>query len=342
MKKAKMILGILILFTLIGITFFIKFKFNKNLEKNIYIEKNIEIEKGSSLTSAADVLKKEGIIESAHTFKKFMIDNEYAEKLQPGIFSLNSDMTYLEISSLLTQVVKRETLRITIKEGLTNKEIAMYLNKKMGLSEEKFLELCSDPSQFDTDKYTFLKLLDKDATLEGYLFPETYDVYTESSEKDVVEKLIGQFQSVFNSEISDIMSENNLNEIIIMASLVEAEAKLDSERGKIASVFYNRLKNGTKLESCATVQYALGEHKERLLYEDLEIDSPYNTYKFSGLPVGPIGNPGLESIRGAINPEKTDYLFFTYNFDGTGTHTFTKNLAEHNKATEKARKNRGI
>jgi UPF0755 protein len=340
MKNGKMILGILLLLILVLATTIFKTNSN-NISENKYIQKEIEIPKGSSLTKASQILKSEGIIKSSNSFKNFMIDEGYDNKLQPGTFDLNSDMTDKQIAEIITTVVKKETIKITIKEGLNNKEIANYLNEVLGIDKEIFLDLCNKPNEFDKNKFSFLKKFDDSMTLEGFLFPETYEVYKDASEKDIIIKLIGQFQKVYVENIENKELNSSLKDIVIMASLIEAEAKLDEERAIIASVFYNRIDKDQKLESCATVQYALGEHKERLLYEDLEIDSPYNTYKYNGLPIGAIGNPGLNSILASINPEETDYYFFTYNFDGTGTHTFSKTLKEHNIATEKARKNRG-
>lgn len=141
------------------------------------------------------------------------------------------------------------------------------------------------------------------------MFPATYEIFVNSTEEQIIEKMLEKFEEVYESDIKDQLKGRNLNDLIILASIVEREGKLDSERPLIAGVFKNRLDKGMKLESCATVQYALGERKEVLSYDDLKIDSVYNTYIHKGLPPTPIASPGLKSIRAVLEPEKTDYLF---------------------------------
>ena len=138
---------------------------------------------------------------------------------------------------------------------------------------------------------------------------------------------------VFRAVMPKHTTDEELGELIIIASLVEREAKIESERPLIAAVFYNRLMNGKRLESCATVQYILGKTKERLLYSDLKVKSPYNTYLNKGLPPGPIANPGVDSIRAAIYPADVDYLFFVSKHDGS--HHFSTTYSEHLKAIVK-------
>lgn len=340
MKTIKAFIGVGAFALIIVLAFMLTS--NKQKETTLpFKELDFVIEKGSNAKTVSMNLKEEGLRQSANQFKAFMAKEGYAEKIQAGTFRLNSEMSDEEICKIITTPVKKKSKKITIKEGWANQDIIDYLSKEMNFSKEKLSTIFAHPQKLDKDRFTFLKKLAEDDTLEGYLFPETYEVYLDATEEAVTEKLLSQFEKVYQNTIQGQMGEKPLREIITMASLIEGEAKLDEERSLIASVFYNRLKKNMKLESCATVQYALGEHKERLLFKDLEIESPYNTYKYEGLPKGPIGNPGLKSIEAALNPQESPYLFFTYNFDGTGTHTFTKTLAEHNKATQKAQKNRG-
>ena len=143
------------------------------------------------------------------------------------------------------------------------------------------------------------------------------------------------YEEVYKSTIEDRIENTglSLNELMALASIIEREGKVDEERPLIASVFYNRLEKGMHLESCATIQYALGERKDKLTYDDLKIESDYNTYKHKGLPPGPIASPGLKSIEAAVSPANVDYLFFVSN--GDGTHTFTTNFKDHLDAKNK-------
>ena len=152
--------------------------------------------------------------------------------------------------------------------------------------------------------------------LEGFLFPDTYHFDKDSTAKVVIDTMINRFEEIIaeiQNELSVEISEDKIDEIVTMASIVEREIIHDNERPKAASVFYNRISAGMPLQSCATVIYALGVHKNVLYYSDLEIDSKYNTYKYNSLPVGPIASPGKQSIKASINPDNTDYLYFILN-----------------------------
>lgn len=166
--------------------------------------------------------------------------------------------------------------------------------------------------------------------LEGFLFPETYDVFATSMEHDIINRLLGQFDAVYKDEYYNRATElgYDLNQIITIASLIERETRVDSERAIVASVIYNRLNMGMALQIDATVQYALGEQKDRLSYKDTEIDSPYNTYKVPGLPPGPICSPGEASIKAALYPENTQYVYYVLDAKMDGSHRFSKSYDE--------------
>ena len=146
--------------------------------------------------------------------------------------------------------------------------------------------------------------------------------------------MLNQFEKIYKKEIEgkEIRGSFDLNEIITLASIIEREGKVEEELPMISGVFYNRLENGKKLESCATIQYALGERKLKLSNEDTRIDSLYNTYVYKGLPPAPIASPGLKAIQAAVNPKQSDYLFFVLKEDGKGTHIFTTNYKDHLRA----------
>ena len=180
--------------------------------------------------------------------------------------------------------------------------------------------------------YKFLDYVEREHYLEGFLFPDTYIVRPNASAYDVIDKMLNKFNLIFKEKYYTQMDllNMNLNEIISLAAIIEREAKLDSERVVISSVFHNRLDINMKLQSCATIQYILGERKEFLTYDDLEIESDYNTYKYSGLTPSPIASPGEKSIIAALYPEETDYLFFVTTENNDGSHYFSKTYDEHN------------
>lgn len=216
----------------------------------------------------------------------------------------------------------KERITITIPEGWTKEKIGEVLEKEGVVKKDSFLLAATDS--------IFLRSLGIPfPQAEGFLFPNTYEFNIPSSPHLVIEKMVGHFFKVYKSLRESISSPLGDSLVIILASLVEKEAVLDSERPIIAGVFLNRLKKGMKLESCPTVEYALSLHKERLNSIDLTIDSPYNTYLHYGLPPTPICNPGKKSLIAVLRPAKTDYLFFFA--AGDGRHIFSKTFLEHQK-----------
>lgn len=199
------------------------------------------------------------------------------------------------------------------------------------ISKEEFLKAVKE---YNAPSY-IKKNSERKYQLEGFLFPDTYEFEKDISGEEIIERMLLRFEEVI-SEIEQAtgkkIDKNNLDDIVTMASIVEKEAERDDERGKVASVFYNRIEQHTKFQSCATVLYALGYHKAEVSNEDIKVNSPYNTYKVDGLPIGPIACPGKASLNAAINPEKTNYLFFISNDDGT--HTFTDNDKEFMRLKE--------
>jgi len=202
-------------------------------------------------------------------------------------------------------------MKLTIPEGFTARQIGQLIEEK-GLGRRK----------------RFLKIVEQRG-VEGYLFPETYFVEYDISEEEIIDTMVDQFNKLFTKEMEEQGKKFNFTkrDTVILASIIEKEAARDEERPLISGVFHNRLRKRWYLESCATVQYALGEHKEKLTYEDLKVDSPYNTYDHFGLPPGPICNPGLGSIKAALYPAETDLMFFVA--EGEGTHGFSKYYGKH-------------
>ena len=295
----------------------------------------IEIPMGSSTSKVSDILKDNGLINSKLLFKYTVKKEGLDGKLKAGEYTLNTGMNVEELVKNISKGGKNTNIvKFTIPEGYELKQIGKKLSENGFIDEKRFVTLTEDANNF-ADKYDFLKELPEGSSLEGYLFPSTYDVESGSSEEIIIEKMLDAFNKIYKSTIEDKVAETglSLNELMALASIVEREGKVDEERPLIAAVFYNRIEQGKPLESCATVQYALGERKEKLTFDDLKIESEYNTYKHKGLPPGPIASPGLKSIEAVINPADVDYLFFVSN--GDGTHTFTTNFKDHIDAKNK-------
>jgi len=281
----------------------------------------VTIYSGMSAQKVAGILKKEGIIKSTAPFLYWLAIKGAASRIKAGTYEIFPQSS---LNSIVKKIVEGRTLqvKVTIPEGYTARQIASILGEKGVADKEKFLKIVERKN------------------MEGYLFPETYFFPLNISEEEIVKVMNREFEKNFSPWIRERAKKYNFTErdVVILASLIEREAKTDEERRIVSAVFHNRLKKRWRLESCATVQYAMGKWKSRLYQKDLKIDSPYNTYKHFGLPPGPIANPGLASLEAAVTPADTDAMFFVA--DGEGTHIFSKYLAEHikNKKTLKKRR----
>lgn len=291
---------------------------------------------GEGLAIVADKLERLKVIKNAELF----IEEAKRSKLpiKAGGYLLSEGMS---ISEVIESLRGRPILeKVTIPEGLTAKDIAKVLfQREIITSEEEFLDLVFNGK--DAFKgFKFLKDIPS-PSVEGYLFPDTYHFPKRTPPKDVISAMLKRFERAISSDMLNQLPKLGLSfhEVIILASIVEKEGQKDEEYPIIAAVFYNRLKKGMKLESCATVEYLLPERKKRLTMEDLRINSPYNTYMYKGLPPGPICNPGLKAIRGAFSPANVDYLYFVSK--GDGGHYFSRTYEEHVEAKNKYLKGTG-
>lgn len=254
-----------------------------------------------------------------------LVPGEYKFKTTSSVKSMLDDIANGKIA-------KKDTITVTIPEGFTAKQIAdKLLSSGIIKSAEEFMK---EINQGDYSNYKFLSNIPKDrqVRLEGYLYPDTYEFKKDSSNKEIISKMLDNFKTHAYKEIEEGAKRLSIStdDIVKMASVIEKEARSDEERPIISGVFYNRIKVNMKLQSCATVLYALGEHKDKLYLKDLEVNSPYNTYKNPGLPIGPISNPGLKSIGAAVNPASHDYIYFV--LQNNGKHFFTKDYNEFLKA----------
>lgn len=299
----------------------------------------VEIPIGSGLDTISAKLAENGIVKDARIFKYYAKFNNESQ-FQAGTYDLTKAMTFDElIESLKTGKVYREPVfTMTVPEGLTLQQIAAVIEKRMGISEKEFLDYVNDEATISMliGKYSTILTEDIRAEnikypLEGYLFPATYPFYEEKPTVATVVDTMVQATATNVTPYLDFLQreEKSVHWLLTFASLLEEEATAQSDRETIASVFYNRLKIDMPLQTDPTVLYALGKHKDRVLYADLEVQDPYNTYVNKGLPPGPIAGAGKSSLEAVIDPSQTDYLFFLA--DKEGTNHFTDSYEEHLK-----------
>ncbi len=337
-RKKRSLLSLFIIF-LIGLSIFLLKYYEKSLGPVSTEEiQNIEIEipSGSSTNRIAQILLDNNLIHNKSIFKYRVKKLGVDGKLKAGTHELDRSMDLDEIIDNLGKGGKsKDSIKFTIPEGYELNMIARKLSDEGIVDYERFLNLSGDKGNFE-DKFTFLKELDDGQSLEGFLFPSTYEVFPSASEEEIIEKMLLEFEKIYNMDIKPNLEDMDmgLNEIITLASIIEREGKLDSERPIMSGVFHNRIKKGMHLQSCATVQFILGERKEVLTTKETSIPSPYNTYVNGGLPPGPIASPGKPSIIAAINPADVDYLYFRLTGDD-GSHTFSRTYDEHKKAKPK-------
>ena len=328
-KKKKWIwigavLGVLLAFLITVACFLIKDMNGKKPGRRILIT----LPKGAGSNAVARILKEEGIIEYP-TFFKLKIKADKKEYLfRMGGHFVDSSMSYDELLKKLSgepDIHMDETVKITVPEGYEVRQIAQLLEEK-GLADSKnFIAEC-ESGEFD---FSFVKKITrKENRLEGYLFPATYEIIPGTDDHRIIEIMLEAFEKNIVPLYEQSDKKHSLDDIIIMASIVEREAANDSERGRVASVFYNRIEADMTLSSCATVQYIIKERKPILSNSDIKIRSPYNTYINKGLPVGPIASPGIASVKAALVPEETDYYYFVAKMDGSAN-VFAKTGEEH-------------
>lgn len=284
----------------------------------------ITIPPGMTAHDIGALLEEKGLIRSATIFAWTARLHGQSQDLEAGIYLLNGTLTTPEI---LRELLKAplQLRRVTIPEGLASPQIGLLLQQNGLADSARFVALVHDRD--------FTRKLGIDApSLEGYLFPQTYLFNRTSTEEEIIRRMVEEFDKVFTGPLYARLDSLKLtrHQALTLASIVEREAVAPQERALIAGVFLARLERDMLLESCPTVEYALGYHKEHLEAADLEIDSPYNTYLYPGLPPGPIANPGRASIQATLFPAKTDYLYFVAR--GDGTHVFSRTNEQHEAA----------
>lgn len=321
-KKQKAILGIaLILLFIVVIIAYILFS---GTEKGQGEKISFHIEEGMSSTEIADNLKEHDIINSSFGFKVLARLRGYDTEVKEGIYYLRPHMSINAVLNNLIRGPEESVVRITIPEGFTVEDIAALLDKNDLADKEEFCELAKSYTPYDYMKEA-IQNKDIKYAVEGFLFPDTYDFDRGFTAKQIMQIMLDNFDRRVTTQMREKAEKENLSvfKLIVMASLVEKEARYEEDRPIIADVFFKRIEEGMPLQSDATIQYVLDEHKEEFSIEDTKLDSPYNTYQHAGLTPGPIGNPGLASINAVLNPSHTDYLYFVADKEGHNHYSVT-------------------
>ena len=286
---------------------------------------SLDIEAGMTASRIARTLHDERVIRSPRFFRLLARFRGYDRQIHAGTHWVDGNASANDIlEQLLTGGVR--IARITIPEGLTIRQMATIFAAELPFTEAEFIAAAHDSAL--VDEWALLGA----PSMEGYLFPDTYHLDISSRPREVVETMAGRFREVFDGEIAGRCDSVGLtpHEVVTLASIVEKEAQVARERGIISQVFLKRLELDYKLGADPTVKYAMGNAGRRLSFRDIEIDSPYNTYLYPGLPPGPICSPGRGALEATVRPADTDFLYFVANWDGT--HTFTRSLNQHVRA----------
>jgi UPF0755 protein len=328
-KKVKLLISLLILLTIATGSFFY-FRYQAYHSTGSYKDVKIfTIREGEGNGEVISKLKEEGLISGKIYFYYYAKTHSLLNKILPGDYELSGTMKIPEIANKITQE-QNKFLKITFPEGWESEKMAERLSAN-GFSGNDFSSIVQNPPPELTNSYSFFSLLPKGTKLEGYLFPDTYFFSQKSDAKEIIGKILANFDNRLNPELRNEIKKQgrSLEDIITMASIIEREVNNNEDRKIVSGIFWDRIKNGQPLQSCATISYILGVSKEQYSFEDTRVNSPYNTYLNKGLPPGPISNPGLSSIEAAIYPVGTSYNYFLSDPE-TGKTIFSKTIEEHN------------
>lgn len=299
---------------------------------------SIVIPKGVSVSQIAEILAEKRVIRSPFIFKIMIRYTKMENSLLAGKYRMKEGMSYSQVLNTLQKGPFLETHKVTIPEGLTIEQTASLVTRATGIKEAELKDIARNRAK----EFSFEFLVENpSSSLEGYLFPKTYEVLAKTSAKNFINIMLRQF----GREITGLdwsaaeLKGVSKYQVVIIASLIEKEAKVAAEREVVSAVIYNRLSANIPLQIDATVQYSLPAWKKKLSYEDLKVNSPYNTYLYQGLPPGPICSPGLASIKAALNPAQVDFLYYLVTGED-GSHTFTNSYEEFLGLKEQVKSNR--
>jgi UPF0755 protein len=296
-------------------------------------ERAVIIPRGASFKTVLDSLQSSGVIRVRWTLDLAGRILGLTKTMKVGKYLFPRGLSNTGILNDLAEGKSRVLVQVLIPEGWRMERIALQFGKLLGIDSQRFISLC--------DRSEFRKELGIDATsVEGYLMPDTYRFLWQTTEEEIIERMVDEFRLFYVDSLQKRQEEAKLTlpQVLTLASIVEGEAQLDRERPIIAGVYLNRLKKRMRLEADPTVQYAIPNGPRRLLFSDLRYNSPYNTYLYYGLPPGPINSPGRKSILAVLYPAKHSFIYFVAN--GTGGHVFSRNYIEHQKAVKAYRQMR--
>ena len=308
----------------------------------------ITIERGMKAQKVSEILEEKGLIRNADLFNIWMKLKGEGSRFQAGVYELKPGMTREEIVAKFNSgdIVAPATYRFTIPEGFTILQMAERLASAGHVNKDEFIRAAQNPDLWTGSDWTGQIPLDAPLrfALEGYLFPDTYEMKAGSTAADIINRMLAELDRKLDQLPEDwheVMVERGLtlHEVLTIASLIEREVMVDKERPIVSSVIANRLAKNMPLQIDATIQYLLDKPKENLLEEDLKVDSPYNTYLHPGLPPGPIASPSFKSIEAALYPEKTDYLYYVTKKDGSNEHLFAATFKQHQRNIEISNRN---
>jgi UPF0755 protein len=331
--RAKIIIFLLIIVSLISGIFY--FYFETYYAKTGRLkEVAFEVKEGEGAALIADNLRKEDLIAGKAFFFFYLKTKGIGGKIIPGQYRLSGQMTIPEIALRLTtkeEIIAKDIV-LTFPEGWNWEKIDQRIQKSALRNSVDFPTLVKSPAYFkEKYGYEFLSGISQGATLEGFLFPDTYFFAPKSTSEEIIKKMLDNFDQKladnFRAEI--IQQKKTLHEIITLASILEMEVKSQTDREIASGIFWNRIEVGQPLQSCATLAYVLGINKKQYTYQDTQTVSPYNTYLNQGLPPGPIGNPGISTLQAAIFPQDSNFNYFLSD-PQTGQTIFSRTLEEHN------------
>lgn len=300
------------------------------------------VEEGQTATDVAAKLQRDGLVASSWRYRLYGRVDSAATRPKVGEYQLRKGQSYREIARALALGPARDEVQVRIIEGWTLEDIADHLEKNYQIPSDVSAALMGhglNRAPFASslrEDYPFLKNLPRNRSLEGYLYPDTYRVWGDQLPDSLVRKQLDEFASMFSTTTVGPQSSplKTLDDVIILASIVEAEVRDTSDRRMVAGIFLNRLEAGMALQTDASISYLTGSGRSRSTAKDLSIDSPFNTYKYPGLPPAPINNPSADSIRAVLNPSPNDYLYFLT--DTAGNVYYGRTLEEHAENRRKA------
>jgi UPF0755 protein len=291
----------------------------------------VMISRGETFSQIADTLVAKGVIGNKLFFNVAARWKKLTTRMQIGKYRFKSGMSNIQILEDLRYGTTIEWIAVSVPEGMTAQRQARLFRRHLGIDSAKYMSYVRSP-------ILAKELGSESGTLEGYLLPITYKFYWQTDERIIVQTMVDDFWKFYTDSLSMLAKKKGMtiNQVLALASIIDGETKIDSERAIVAGVYLNRLKKGIPLQADPTIQYIIRNGPRSLKHADTEIESPYNTYRHKGLPPGPVNNPGRASIYAALHPKKVPFLYFVAN--GRGGHTFSRTYDQHLHAVQKLKK----